>query len=247
MFPKLYAFSSGMQSIKKQKLLSSAQASLDIDIPVPYFLIDTGSKKILVDTGISFSSNASHIAKAQGEIENPIDALSKINIDKNDITYIIQTHLHFDHAANTKLFPKAKVIVQLDELKAAYFYDKNLEHGYVDEDIKNSNIKWEPIIGMKNFFNGTIFALPTPGHTPGHQSILVNLHNYGPVILAGDVAPLKENIETNTAPGVASNPKDAYYSILSLKEFASFLNAKIWYGHDPEFFKNLKFAPEYYD
>ncbi len=100
---------------------------------------------------------------------------------------------------------------------------------------------------MKNLFDGKIFIFPTPGHTPGHQSVIVNLKNYGPVIIAGDVAPLKENIENNAAPGVASNPKDAYYSILSLKELASFLKAEVWYGHDPEFFSKVKFAPEYYD
>ncbi|MGC8616339.1 MAG: N-acyl homoserine lactonase family protein [Desulfurella sp.] len=246
MYPKLYVLSSGIQTIKKQKLLSTADKTQDIDIPVPYFLVDLGNDKVLIDTGISFESK-SNIAQVQNKAETPKEALSKLGIDTNSITYIIQTHLHFDHAANTKQFAQAKVIVQLEELKAANFYDKNLEHGYVDEDIKNPNINWQPIVGMKNLFDGNIFILPTPGHTPGHQSVVVKLNNYGPVIIAGDVAPLKENIENNTAPGVASNSKDAYYSILSLKEFASFLKAKIWYGHDPEFFSKIKLAPQYYD
>ncbi|MGD9901757.1 MAG: N-acyl homoserine lactonase family protein [Desulfurella sp.] len=246
MYPKLYVLSSGVQTIKKQKLLSSADKNEDIDIPVPYFLVDLGNEKVLIDTGISFDSK-SNIAKAKGKTENPTEALSKLGIDKNSIGYIIQTHLHFDHAANTKLFPQAKVIVQLEELKAAYFYDSNFEHGYVDEDIKNPSTQWEPIVGMKSLFDNKILILPTPGHTPGHQSVVVKLENYGPVIIAGDVAPLRENIDKNTAPGVASNTKDAYYSILSLKEFANFLNAKIWYGHDPKFFEEIKLAPEYYD
>ncbi|OSS41094.1 N-acyl homoserine lactone hydrolase [Desulfurella amilsii] len=246
MYPKLYVLSSGVQTIKKQKLLSSADKNEDIDIPVPYFLIDLENEKVLIDTGISFDSKSS-IAKTRGKTENPIEALSKLGIDKNSIGYIIQTHLHFDHAANTKLFPQAKVIVQLEELKAAYFYDSNLERGYVDKDIKNPSIQWEPIVGMKSLFDNKILILPTPGHTPGHQSVVVKLNNYGPVIIAGDVAPLKENIENNTAPGVASNTKDAYYSILSLKEFANFLNAKIWYGHDPKFFEEIKLAPGCYD
>jgi len=246
MYPKLYVLSSGVQTIKKQKLLSSADKNEDIDIPVPYFLVDFGNEKVLIDTGISFDSK-SNIAQAKGKTQNPTEALSKLGIDKNSIGYIIQTHLHFDHAANTKLFPNAKVIVQLEELKAAYFYDPNFEHGYVDEDIKNPSTQWEPIIGMKSLFDNRILILPTPGHTSGHQSVVVKLENYGPVIIAGDVAPLRENIDNNTAPGVAYSPKDAYYSILSLKEFANFLNAKIWYGHDPKFFEEIKLAPEYYD
>ncbi len=246
MYPKLYILSSGMQKIKKQKLLSTADKNEEIDIPVPYFLVDFGNDKVLIDTGISFNSEGSNIAKPQ-EIKNPLDDLHILGITENDITYIIQTHLHFDHAANTKLFKNAKVIVQLEELRAAYFYDSNIEHGYVDKDIKDPSINWEPIVGIKSLFNNKMLILPTPGHTVGHQSVIVNLHHYGPVIIAGDVAPLKENIENNITPGVASNTKEAYYSIISLKELASFLNAKIWYGHDPQFFKSIEFVPKYYD
>ncbi len=250
MSAKLYVLISGYQTIAKKKLLSTAEANQKIYIPVPYFLLDLGSDKILIDTGISENSNSAGALSDNSSVAedgNPIKALHKIGIEQKDIKYIIHTHLHFDHAANTKYFPNSEVIVQLSELRAAFSDDPLIKHGYVEDDIRYSSIKWQPITSMRSLFGNRVFILPTLGHTPGHQSLLIRLKNYGNVIIAGDAAPLKDNIEKNIAPGVASNPDEAFYSIKSLKEFAYFENAQIWYGHDPEFFKNVNLSPEYYD
>ncbi len=244
---RLYILSSGYQTIAKQKLLSTAGKDEKIDIPVPYFLLDLGKEKILIDSGIAKQENSSAGLSVIKDAQDPIQSLSKLGISREEITYIIHTHLHFDHAANTKLFPNASVIVQLEELRAAFFPNPGIKHGYVEQDIKHPGIKWKPIVGVKSMFDNNVLIIPTPGHTPGHQSILIRLKNHSPVIIAGDVAPLKDNVELGIPPGVASNPYEALYSIQSLKEFASFERAEIWYGHDPSFFKESKMAPEYYD
>jgi len=247
---KLFVFLSGYQTINKSKLLSSATKGQKIEIPVPYYLIDLGKDKLLVDTGISERSNSKESLSSKSTIledGDPNKALSKIGLKCEDVNYIIHTHLHFDHAANTKKFKNAQVIVQLSELRAAFFDDPLIKHGYVEEDIRDPRINWKPIVGMKSLFNGTILIFPTFGHTPGHQSVLVRLKNHGNIIIAGDVAPIEENLVEETAPGVASNPDEAFHSLKSLKEFARFENAKIWSGHDPNFYANIKLAPDFYD
>ncbi len=254
---KLYVFSSGILKSTKEKFLFNIGIGEPFDIPVPYFLVDVDGTKILIDTGISPGS-IDDPRGTWGDVvdvyypvmkkeEAPVEALSKLGIKPEDIAYIIQTHLHLDHAGSTKFFPNAKVIVQLNELRYAFFPDPLMDAAYIKNDIKDPNIKWEPIVGFRSLFNGKIFIIPTPGHTPGHQSILVRLQKHPPVIITGDSIYLKDNFEKNIPSGFALNFADAEYSVESLGELAKAEGAQIWFGHDPEFFKTIKLAPEYYE
>jgi len=257
MSTKLYVFSSGILKTTKEKLLFATGIGEPFDIPVPYFLVDVDGTKILIDTGISpgcikdpkgtWGDVINIYYPVMKEEEQPVVALSKLGIKREDISYIIQTHLHLDHAGSTKFFPNAKVIVQLNELRYAFFPDPLMDAAYIKNDIKDPNIKWEPIVGFRSMFNGAIFIIPTPGHTPGHQSVLVRLQKHKSVILTGDSIYLKDNFEKNIPSGFALNFADAAYSVQSLGELAKAENAEIWYGHDPEFFKTIKLAPEYYE
>ncbi|MDY6822053.1 MAG: N-acyl homoserine lactonase family protein [Deferribacterota bacterium] len=181
------------------------------------------------------------------EEDKPVNALFKLGIKPEEISYVIQTHLHLDHAGSTKLFPNAKVIVQLNELRYAYFPDALMKGAYIENDIKDRNIQYTPIVGVRVMFDGKIVIFPTPGHTPGHQSILIRLEKHKPVILTGDAIYLRENFEKNIPSGFALNFADAAYSAETIGNIAKEENADIWFGHDPEFFKTLKLAPEYYE
>ncbi len=243
---RLYILISGYQIIDKQKLIATAARDEKMDIPIPYYLADFGEEKVLIDTGIADESGGLSKIHGVSEETNPVNALARLGIKPDQITHIIHTHLHFDHAANTKLFKNAKVIVQLEELRAAYFPGPGYKHGYVEKDIRDPAINWYPIVGTKSMFSNELLIVPTPGHTPGHQSVLIKLSNHKPVLIAGDVAPLADNVEKEIRPGVATDPYAALYSIQSLKAVASFFDAEIWYGHDPEFYSNCRVAPECY-
>ncbi len=254
---RLYVFSSGILKTTKEKLLFNTGIGEPFDIPVPYFLVDVDGTKILIDTGISpgciddpkgtWGDVVGVYYPVMKKEEAPIEALSKLGIKPEDISYIIQTHLHLDHAGSTRFFPNAKVIVQLNELRYAFFPDPLMDAAYIKNDIKDPNIKYEPIVGFRSLFNGKIFIIPTPGHTPGHQSILVRLQKHPPVIITGDSIYLRDNFEKNIPSGFALNFADAAYSVESLGELAKAEGAQIWFGHDPEFFKTIKLAPEYYE
>ena len=105
MSAKLYVFISGYQTIAKKKLLSTAEANQKIEIPVPYFLLDLGSDKILIDTGISESSNSVGTLSDYSSVAedgNPIKALHKMGIEQKDIKYG-SFHFLMGNSHNTKL------------------------------------------------------------------------------------------------------------------------------------------------
>ena len=254
---KLYAFSSGILKSTKDKFTLAKGIGEPFDIPVPYYFLEVDGAKLLIDAGIS-PGCVDDPEKTWGDIinvyypvmkeeEKPVNALESIGVKPDDVDYIIVTHLHLDHAGSLRYFPKAKVIVQLEELRYAFFPDPIMKGAYIDEDIKDSSINYMPIVGMRSMFNGKVFIFPTPGHTPGHQSVLIRLEKHKPVIITGDAIYLRENLEDDVPPGFAIDFAKTLYGYSMIKQLAEDEGAEIWYGHDPESFSEIKLAPHYYE
>jgi N-acyl homoserine lactone hydrolase len=94
--------------------------------------------------------------------------------------------------------------------------------------------KVETEAGDKDVFgDGTVMILRTPGHTPGHQSLLVRLKEKGPVILAGDAAHFHENWENDGVPSANYDRAATIASIDRLKQIAKNLHATVILQHDP--------------
>jgi glyoxylase-like metal-dependent hydrolase (beta-lactamase superfamily II) len=157
------------------------------NIPSPFIalLLEYGKEKILIDTGIGFSTNPiifrGNSYKLQGRL---IEILQKENINKNEITHVILTHFHPDHIGGVydehgKMnFPNAKYTLHEDEWnywfssKAdnqppmfGYFIEKNISG------LKNQNI--ELIKGEEQQILPGIRAIQTPGHTPGQLALTI--------------------------------------------------------------------------
>jgi len=82
------------------------------------------------------------------------------------------------------------------------------------------------------FGDGTVVVLRTPGHTPGHSSLLVKLKEKGPVILIGDLAHFRENYESNGVPWFNFDRAQTLASIERVKKLAQNLNATVIIQHD---------------
>ncbi len=254
---KLYVLNSGILKSTKEKFLYNIGIGEPFEVPVPYYLVDIDGIKILIDTGMSpgciddpkgtWGDIIDVYYPVMAKEEEPRAALSKIGVKPEEISYIIQTHLHLDHAGNLKYFPAAQVVVQLNELRYAYFPDPLMKQAYIEKDIKCNSIKWKPISGIYSMFNGNILIFPTIGHTPGHQSVLIRLQKHKSVIITGDAIYLRDNFKKNIPSGFALNFADASYSATTIGNIAEEENADIWFGHDPNFFKTLKQAPFYYE
>ena len=141
---------------------------------------------------------------------------------------VTNTHLHFDHCGNNALFPNAKFYVQAVELSYAYAPDRFQKAAYLKKSF-DANLDYVPVRG-KHRLTDNIILVPTPGHSIGHQSVLIKGERKN-FVYCGDAAPLRENLEKRNIPGVLYRADQALKSIDKLR---SIKNAAYIYSHDNE-------------
>lgn len=227
---KLHLLNNGFFTIDKSLLVYAKYQGQTYEAALKPLLIKTEKENILIDTGISElpeTHKKFHTIKRKPDQTLALQ-LQKFGLKPEDINMVINTHLHFDHCGNNKLFPKAKFYVQSDEIRYAYAPDRFQSVAYVREffDIK---VDYVPLKGKCEIANN-VFVVPTPGHCPGHQSIIVNEgeKNY---VYCGDVAPLRENLEKRNIPGVLYRSDEALSSIDILRRIK---DAVYIFSHDNE-------------
>jgi len=258
---KLYFFEAGVLKSQKQYFTLGLDIGKSFDVPVPFLLIDHPKGKVLFDTGNAFE--VIHEKKkhwggmlaaydpVMTEEQWCVNAIKKVGVQPEEIKYVLLSHLHLDHAGGVGHFPNAKYIVQREELHFAYTPDYYMKGAYIRKDF-DKDVDWLILEGWRDdkldlFQDGSIIIYFTPGHTPGHQSILVNLPNSGPMFFAADACYTTQNIESNVLPGLMWNAGETVRSVQRMKNLRDLIGATIVTGHDPDGWKQFKQAPEYYD
>jgi len=199
-----------------------------IRIPVYCFLVKHPKGNVLIDTG--FSSDFEKTWGRRLKYYKPIlesDVVKFLKQANAKINFIINTHLHIDHCENNADFKNAEIIVQKKEFKAALSPKPYQILAYPDKIGKNLNYRL--IDGNLDMFNdGAIKIIQTPGHTPGHQSVLINTGKKN-IFIAGDACYTSENLEYDCLPGILWNTDkimECYKMIRNLKD------TKIIFGHE---------------
>lgn len=191
-------------------------------------LVRTEKENIIVDTGVGTlpSSYQKFHDVIRNREEELIYSLKKNGLRPEDITMVVNTHLHFDHCGNNRLFKNSKFLVQTDEIRYAYFPDRFMRVSYLRPffDIEGDYL---PVHGRYEIEHG-VEVLPTPGHTIGHQSLVVNWKGRN-IVYAGDAAPLPENIEKRNITGMIYNSAEGLESIDELRRIT---DAFYIYSHD---------------
>lgn len=258
-YPKLYFFECGTLKSKKHLFTKDRGIEEFFEVPVPFFLIQYNNKNILFDTG-----NALEVAKypqkhwgdmtssylpIMKEEQYVVNQLKTLGIKPENVDYVILSHLHLDHAGGVGDFPNATYITHKKEFEWAFDSQCPQKGAYIMKDI-NKDVKWlklenKPSEAFDLFKDGVIKIYPTPGHTPGHISVLVNLQNSNSMFLTSDSCYTEENINDNIAPGLAWNVEESIKTINWIKELQA-ENIEIIAGHDPKAWKRFKKAPQYY-
>jgi N-acyl homoserine lactone hydrolase len=153
-----------------------------IQVPVAAWYIEGADKRILVDTAANANLAIEFRGLPAAEIKSFESALAGVGVKPEDIDIVIQTHLQWDHCANTNQCKNAKVLVQEEELRFAFAphpilaptYEKSLFKGLNFVVVKGN---YEVAPGIELLF--------TPGHTPGCQSVVVNTDHGKAVIKIG--------------------------------------------------------------
>ncbi len=227
---ELYLLSDGCFTLDKSFLVYTKYQGQTYEAALKPLLIVAGKEKILVETGIGElpeSYKQFHIVKRKPD--QALGAqLQKHGIKPEDITLVINTHLHFDHCGNNTSFPNAKFYVQAEELRYAYAPDRFQKAAYIRR-FFDAGLDYVSIRG-KYQLTDDIILVPSPGHSIGHQSVLIRGDEKN-FVYCGDAAPLRENLEKRNIPGVLYRADEALKSIDKLK---SIRNAAYIYSHDNE-------------
>lgn len=210
----------------------------DGPMPMDYFVwvCQSPERTFVVDTGFTVEE-----AQRRGRefLRCPVDSLKLLGIDAKDVTDVILTHLHYDHAGNCDRFPNARFHVQEKEVAHAtgrYMGTHIFAHSYRCEDIcavVSLNFQSRVV-----FHDGTRELAPglsvhrVGGHTPGLQCVRVQTEA-GPLVLASDAAHYYEHFEINEPFSIVVNVMDMLDGYTLLRDLAG-PGGRIIPGHDPK-------------
>ena len=175
--------------------------------------------------------------------KNLIGQLAEIGVAPQDITHLGFTHAHPDHIGNGSLFPTSTLFIQKAEWEF-YLGPKGKPPGPPANFARLRNNPTVQLEGDHDVFgDGTVMILATPGHTPGHQSLLVKLPKTGAVVLSGDAAHFKDNYDNRRAPVQNFNRDQTLASMNKLSQVVAAHKAQLWINHDVEQTAKLVKAP----
>jgi glyoxylase-like metal-dependent hydrolase (beta-lactamase superfamily II) len=243
-----------------------------IDISVSCYLIHHAQGYFLWDTGISdqvaalpngwLPTNNAAVDILWTRSKTLMSQLKQLNVKPEDIKYIGISHTHPDHIGNVELFPKTTVLIQRAEYEFFFGpakpgaatlpaealtvppgdptprFSKEHPNKLVDED-------------LDVFGDGSVMIVSTPGHTPGHESLLVHMRKTGWILLSGDAVHLQTNWDNRRIPYFAAMPTEQKFqtqlSMQRMADLMSFYHAQLWINHEVEQTKKQKHSPEFYE
>jgi len=250
--PKLYVFDCGSIQLADVTMFGLQPDETPVrELFVPCYLIEHGNDRLLWDTGLPLSvAGQGKVTMDGGDSfvyqRSIVDQLAAMGVKPADITYLAFSHLHADHAGGANAFAGSNVLMQKAEWDSALAGNPEFEPSEVFAKLKEA--KLTIIEGNYDVFgDGSVTLISAPGHTPGHQVLLVKLGKTGTVMLSGDLYHFRESRLLRRVPKFNY---DAAISLRSIDEIEALLDktdASLWIGHDKAFADTLKKAPEFYD
>ena len=165
--------------------------------------------------------------------------LDRLGVKPADIRGMAVSHTHPDHVGNVEMFPTTMLYVQ----KAEYEWPgaNNAPRFKAEHPVTK-------LEGDRDIFgDGSVTILSTPGHTPGHQSLLVKLPKSGAIVLSGDAVHFTSNWEIRAVPSMNSNKEQTQASMQKIADTLTKEKAQLWINHDKAQRDGLKMSPEYYE
>jgi len=176
------------------------------------------------------------------------NTLRQLGYGPDDVTHVVLSHLHEDHAGCLEMFTKARIYVNDEELmKTLRLYALNGDMGgYIRNDIKawlEAPLHWMPVeaeVETMELVEGVTILNFGPGHTFGMMGLLVSLIRSGDFILASDAINTARNLGPPILyPGLAYDTRGYHRTVVGIARLAERRRAKIIFGHDIEQFNKL--------
>ena len=220
--------------------------------PVPCYLIDHPRGKVLFDTGLhrslatdpagrlGFLAKVFDVEFGAGEVVSA--RLAAVGIDPGEVRFVVNSHLHFDHVGGNAEIPNARIVVQRPEWQAGHDPRLARRNAFDARDYDTGHDVLQVSGEYDLFGDGRVVCVPTYGHTPGHQSLLLRLDG-GPILLASDACYLRRTLDDMHLPSVVHDG-DAARASLRWMDGLRRSGTRIFFGHDPEFWATVPQAPD---
>lgn len=234
---KVTVLNLGHVDIENSLMIRGVGCGTKLRIPQPCVAVEGNGLKLLLDTGYR---SLQWIKDYCGAVENGQDEdeelllgeMAQIGWRPEDVDYVINTHLHYDHCGQNNLFRgcKTKFIIQRKEWEFAFHPTPNLEYCYYPHLFNIEAVNPDQIVlidGEREIADG-IIVFPTPGHTKGHQSVVINTEE-GVVCYAGDAANITDNLYQNIIGNILYDTAQAYKSMDEIRRRSEFVIC----GHEP--------------
>lgn len=207
------------------------------------YLLRHASGYFLWDTGYPDATGAKPVTTPVGTASRRrtlASQLAEIGVKPSDVRFVAISHTHGDHVGNVDLFPQATVLIQKAEYDWAFAADKKppFDAGHPARKLEGD---------LDVFGDGSTMIISTPGHTPGHQSLLVHLPVTGWIVLSGDAAHFKDNWDNKRVP---SMNVDGAQTVASMKRIADLMaarKAELWINRDKPQSDTQRHSPQFYD
>jgi N-acyl homoserine lactone hydrolase len=257
---KLYRLDCGHSLANDESVWTPGEnVGRNIEFSSTCWLIKHGTQWLLWDTGVPQS--ALHDPNGWSTLPRLIvyhldkslsDQLAVINLKPNDINRVAISHTHGDHIGNIGLFPNSVVVMQRAEYDWIHSADGSNENVNqlmaLARKLLGRPEKLQLLDGDSDLFaDGSVILISTPGHTPGHESLLVHLRNAGFIILSGDVVHMEENFEKNIVPSLNTDETESIASMQRIRLLIARYKATLFINHDKDQTSKLRLLPAYYD
>ena len=243
---RLYVLDLGGIDMDRRVIMPASPPGERLRLPVPGYLIRAdGGATVLVDTGMSREvlSGAIDLGERMRPVDtagaSAVERLATLGVRPADITHVVASHFHFDHAGGLGDFPTATIVAQRSAVEAA-----RAGSGTARAIVTNPALRWQLVEGDVDLLPG-VRLLETGGHTPGHQSVLVTTLTDGPLLLAIDAIYNPAQLAADDW-GAYADQEAARASARKVQALAAATGATLVYGHDPEQWQGLRHAPDYY-
>lgn len=222
-----------------------------LELSVPCYLVEHPDGRLLWDAGLSdeLAAGSPH-TQENGTVTTVTRTLAaqfeELGLTPADVDYLALSHMHYDHAGNANMFAGSEWLVQRPEHEAAFgdaqgLFDRSL---YSELETAETRI----LDGDHDVFgDGSVVIKSAPGHTPGHQVLLVNLADPGPVVLSGDLYHFPENRQLKRVPTFNFDEAQTLESMDLIEDFMSGIGARMWIEHDSAANALLRKSPEFYE
>jgi N-acyl homoserine lactone hydrolase len=221
----------------------SAFKGLNVELTFSCYLVKHGNDYLVWDTGNPAATGGTTAPTAPKT--SLVEQLAQLHINPAQITFVGISHYHGDHVGQVASFPQATLLIGKGDWEA-------LNQPTPNPGVNPANFahwitgggKVEPLPGDKDVFgDGSVIMLNTPGHTPGHHSLLVKLKDKGNVLITGDLAHFRENYESNGVPTFNTGRAETLASLDRFKQLAKNLNAIVIIQHDARDIEKLPVFP----